>query len=625
MSVFNIRIPLDDCLPSHCSGRLIFFCHPDRYELTRARCDLILGNSPYHACFLYSADSLRLSVLLMVRPTIHAFAQRGTPSSSHSRVRWQPYNASNQSSQTHTSPYLPTPASSVSSTSPSPHTISEDRPRHAHSIPRECQLRDAHRSKYALGLVDQAVKSLCEIWPPQDIPHIFLTSRRPAVAATSSLASHTVASSQLNPPLSPSSVYPSPVASPMSSCLARVPQPLNTQNFGCDVTSMRGFVQEVLRRSRTSGSVLQTALCYLEAVRAKVPALVRHEKNSPETAREAGSAEGLARIEGAFVKVDDTTFNARNSSDDAAYSDGLLATVRMDHFEHEISSLCTGLRSAGDDALPHKQQVNIKSLQPLPPLPSPLLCPRRTFLASLILASKFMQDRCYSNRAWAKLSGLSPREIGRCERALGEALEWRLWVGKLPAAQSNLGRSLTKSKSESDIINVGKPSGSLAQPHTNSKLSVSQWCSQSPVPRKTSQLRRYATYPSFESHGEKLPPFPALQAPAHQTTKSPSIFATSPSTPGLSFSPTLTESSVGDRTVQISSFMDVLTPPPGQFAAFAGAQNGKASLASNDPCIYSLSRDVSLPPHPFEGLPNSGFPLPPHRASYQSWSVLEFA
>ncbi|TFK54190.1 hypothetical protein OE88DRAFT_1624660, partial [Heliocybe sulcata] len=64
----------------------------------------------------------------------------------------------------------------------------------------------------------------------------------------------------------------------------------------------------------------------------------------------------------------------------------------------------------------------------MPSLPSPLLCPRRTFLASLILASKFMQDKCYSNRAWAKLSGLHPREIGRCERALGEALEWRLWV-----------------------------------------------------------------------------------------------------------------------------------------------------------------------------------------------------
>ncbi|KAH8107307.1 hypothetical protein DFH11DRAFT_1517899, partial [Phellopilus nigrolimitatus] len=45
-------------------------------------------------------------------------------------------------------------------------------------------------------------------------------------------------------------------------------------------------------------------------------------------------------------------------------------------------------------------------------------------------ASKFLQDRCYSNRAWAKLSGLPLREISSCERAFGDALEWRLWVGK---------------------------------------------------------------------------------------------------------------------------------------------------------------------------------------------------
>ncbi|RDX47459.1 hypothetical protein OH76DRAFT_1306771, partial [Lentinus brumalis] len=55
-------------------------------------------------------------------------------------------------------------------------------------------------------------------------------------------------------------------------------------------------------------------------------------------------------------------------------------------------------------------------------------CPRRTFIASLILASKFLHDRSHSNRAWAKLCGLSPREVARCERTLGEALEWRLWV-----------------------------------------------------------------------------------------------------------------------------------------------------------------------------------------------------
>ncbi|KAI6121474.1 hypothetical protein F5141DRAFT_1090521 [Pisolithus sp. B1] len=341
---------------------------------------------------------------------------------------------------------------------------------------------------------------------------------------------------------------------------------------------MRGFVQEVLRRSRTSGSVLQTALCYLEAVRAKVPELIRHGKNSPETAKEAGSSERPTCIEDGPTSTDDIVFDGRSSFDDFGWTYG-----------REVDSLCADLQLGSDDVL-HNSRANTTSLPPLPPLPSPLLCPRRTFLASLILASKFTQDKCYSNRAWAKLSGLSPREIGRCERALGEALEWRLWVGKLPAVQSSFGRSLTKSKSE----------------------------------KRYHQLR-HATYPSFESHGEILPSRLAPQTTASmvvpQTTWTPSsLCATSPSTPGLSFSPTPTESSAGDRTVQVSSFMDVLTPPPGQFAAFTGAQNSKASLVSNDPCIYSISQDAPLPPHPFEGLhlPNSGFPLqlPPRRAMY---------
>lgn len=38
-------------------------------------------------------------------------------------------------------------------------------------------------------------------------------------------------------------------------------------------------VYEILRRSRTSGKVLQTALCYLEAIRSKVPELAEKEKN----------------------------------------------------------------------------------------------------------------------------------------------------------------------------------------------------------------------------------------------------------------------------------------------------------------------------------------------------------
>ena len=98
-------------------------------------------------------------------------------------------------------------------------------------------------------------------------------------------------------------------------------------------------------------------------------------------------------------------------------------------------------------------------------LPSPLLCPRRTFLAALILASKFSQDKCYSNRAWAKLSGLPPREIGRCERVLGIALDWRLWVGKkslTPDVVTSASGSVTTARSvvqsRSEICVVTPPS-----------------------------------------------------------------------------------------------------------------------------------------------------------------------
>ena len=62
--------------------------------------------------------------------------------------------------------------------------------------------------------------------------------------------------------------------------------------------------------------------------------------------------------------------------------------------------------------------------------PSPLQCPCLTFIAALVLASKFSEDICRSNVSWAALSGIPLVEVGRCERALGTALDWRLWVGK---------------------------------------------------------------------------------------------------------------------------------------------------------------------------------------------------
>ncbi|KAK3311342.1 uncharacterized protein B0T15DRAFT_71799 [Chaetomium strumarium] len=55
-------------------------------------------------------------------------------------------------------------------------------------------------------------------------------------------------------------------------------------------------------------------------------------------------------------------------------------------------------------------------------------CGRRMFLAALILASKYLQDRNYSARAWSKISGLNVLEINRNETVFLLAVNWNLHV-----------------------------------------------------------------------------------------------------------------------------------------------------------------------------------------------------
>jgi len=55
-------------------------------------------------------------------------------------------------------------------------------------------------------------------------------------------------------------------------------------------------------------------------------------------------------------------------------------------------------------------------------------CGRRMFLAALILASKYLQDRNYSAKAWSKMSGLRTVEINSNERLFLSAVSWRLHI-----------------------------------------------------------------------------------------------------------------------------------------------------------------------------------------------------
>lgn len=57
-------------------------------------------------------------------------------------------------------------------------------------------------------------------------------------------------------------------------------------------------------------------------------------------------------------------------------------------------------------------------------------CGRRMFLTALILASKYLQDRNYSARAWSKISGLPLKEINDNERRYLSIVCWDLHVPK---------------------------------------------------------------------------------------------------------------------------------------------------------------------------------------------------
>jgi len=312
---------------------------------------------------------------------------------------------------------------------------------------------------------DQAVKSLCEIWSSQDIPSVFLSSSRTVVPiheTTEQKQLKPCRNTQLPSPISPSA--PSPSISPVPPSLTPALQlTLSDQDtrMGSDscnnLVPIKGFVHEVLRRSRTSGCVLQTALCYLEAIRSKIPEIARQEnagiqaEDSPERITMATEAElDLHHHTGSSLSWDSIINTEKYQDED------VMATVRVHDDDLDI---CHSIRSClpqVPDPGPKLQPSNGQTSCSTSPLPSPLLCPRRAFLASLILASKFTQDKCYSNRAWAKLSGLPPREIGRCERALGEALEWRLWVGKRPVTAQTLSptvnRPVVRSQSESSLL-----------------------------------------------------------------------------------------------------------------------------------------------------------------------------
>ncbi|KAH0285873.1 hypothetical protein KCU62_g7142, partial [Aureobasidium sp. EXF-3399] len=220
------------------------------------------------------------------------------------------------------------------------------------------------------------------------------------------------------------------------------------------VLSLRRYIEETLRRSRTSYSTLQVALYYLVLIMPCVP------------------------------KSDFTMQQSVDSS-------------------------------------------SVRALQ----------CGRRMFLAALILASKYLQDRNYSAKAWSKMSGLKVAEINLNERTFLEAVNWKLhlpeplfkrWTEVVlrytpgqapqPAEGSECNGSFDDGESLTwkDIIPKLTPDLDFVAPAASATINRQ---------RSESPAATYATLPSYlEPQPEVRPPTPVLGVnylPTPRSTPSP--------------------------------------------------------------------------------------------------------
>lgn len=89
------------------------------------------------------------------------------------------------------------------------------------------------------------------------------------------------------------------------------------------------------------------------------------------------------------------------------------------------------------------------------------------FLASVMVAAKFVQDRCYSNRAWSKISGLPIKDLCKLERAFLKALDYKLMVSEGEydkwAAELKRARPAQSLAAESAAVVAGRSSLSRSQ------------------------------------------------------------------------------------------------------------------------------------------------------------------
>lgn len=257
------------------------------------------------------------------------------------------------------------------------------------------------------------------------------------------------------------------------------------------VLPLRTFIQETLRRSRTSYSTLQVALYYLILIKPHVPR-------------------------------------------------------------------CNFTMEQPDDA--HSTRA--------------LQCGRRMFLAALILASKYLQDRNYSARAWSKISGLNTQEINQNEMAFLLAVNWKLhitddvfqrWTDIVlkytPSQPPSPGAFPSRSTADvcggwKSVIGYLNPELDNVEGITSSASAKAMIHSISSSPAKPFFEQTYG----FETESNESTPTPKYYTPEVMEPCPPATYPPSKPAPALGLLPTprLTPQSVGFGTPAVSAASNML-------------------------------------------------------------------
>lgn len=109
------------------------------------------------------------------------------------------------------------------------------------------------------------------------------------------------------------------------------------------------------------------------------------------------------------------------------------------------------------------QRSQKKISEPSNSLDDLMCCGRRMFLASLMLASKYLFDKNYQNKAWAQITGLGIQEINAAEMAFLSLIDYRLHVSKptfdkwYTQLHGHIQRGFQKSKESPTVLSQPKP------------------------------------------------------------------------------------------------------------------------------------------------------------------------